>query len=104
MRGAGNDGDFLASSRSGSTSPMALSVRATKRAGVRKYGSVKSARRRVSAVGAIEAITASPRLSLSASSNVPNGRAWMVQLILISSQISRARSTLKPAGLPSVPV
>ena len=63
----------------------------------------RDALRRVSAVGAIEAITASPRLSLSASSSVLNDRAWMVQLILISSQMSLARSILKPAGLPSGP-
>ena len=30
-------------------------------------------------------------------------RIWMVQVIFSSSQIARARSTLKPAGLPSVP-
>jgi hypothetical protein len=54
-------------------------------------------------VGAIEAITASPRLSASASSSVSKRRAWMVQVTLISSQSSRARSTLKPAGLPSGP-
>jgi hypothetical protein len=64
---------------------------------------VKSARRRVSAVEAIDAITASPRLSLSASSSVSKRRAWMVQVALISSHNSRARSTLKPAGLPSGP-
>ena len=35
--------------------------------------------------------------------NPGGARAWIVQVTLISSQSSRARSTLKPAGLPSGP-
>jgi len=35
--------------------------------------------------------------------NVSNRRICTVQATLISSQISRARSTLKPAGVPSGP-
>src|SRR5258705_3833057 len=47
---------------------------------------------------------ASPRLLAIASSSVSNRRIWIVQVTLISSQSCRARSTLKPAGLPSGPV
>src|ERR1700761_6630520 len=47
---------------------------------------------------------ASPRFEEIASSSVSNRRIWTVQVTLISSQIIRARSTLKPAGLPSGPV
>ena len=47
---------------------------------------------------------ASPRLLVMASTSVSNRRIWMVQATLISSHSARARSTLKPAGLPSAPV
>ena len=47
---------------------------------------------------------ASPRLLVMASTSVSNRRIWTVQEILISSHSARARSTLKPAGLPSAPV
>ena len=47
---------------------------------------------------------ASPRLEVMASISVSKRRIWMVQVTLISSHSERARSTLKPAGLPSAPV
>ena len=47
---------------------------------------------------------ASPRLLVIASTSVSNRRIWIVQVTLISSHSARARSTLKPAGLPSGPV
>ena len=49
----------------------------------------------------IEAMTASPRPSRSASSRVSHRRAWMVQATARVSQTARARSTLKPESLPS---
>jgi hypothetical protein len=52
----------------------------------------------------MEAMMASPRFEDSASSSVSKRRIWTVQVTLISSQSARARSTLKPAGLPSAPV
>ena len=55
-------------------------------------------------VTASEAMMASPRLLVMASTSVSKRRIWTVQVTLISSQIIRARSTLKPAGLPSGPV
>ena len=44
---------------------------------------------------------ASPRLLVIASTSVSNRRIWIVQDTLISSQSARARSTLKPASVPS---
>src|SRR3954467_11711972 len=46
---------------------------------------------------------ASTRLLVMASTSVSNRRIWTVQEILISWQSARARSPLKPAGLPSAP-
>jgi hypothetical protein len=57
----------------------------------------------MSGVTAIEAITASPRFSASAVMRVSNRRIWTVHWTFSSSQISRARSTLNPIGLPSGP-
>ena len=56
-----------------------------------------------SAVAASEAMAASPWLALSADTSVSKRRIWMVQVSLSSSHIMRARSTLKPCGLPSGP-
>jgi hypothetical protein len=64
---------------------------------------VKSTLPRMSEVAAIEAITASPWLALSAGIRVSKRRIWMVQASLISSHIARPRSTLKPCGWPSGP-
>jgi hypothetical protein len=65
---------------------------------------VKSTRVRNCDVTPMEAMMASPRLLAMASSNVSKRRIWTVQVTLISSHSERARSTLKPAGLPSAPV
>jgi len=64
---------------------------------------VKSTLARISTVAASEAITASPWLPLSAGMSVSKRRIWMVQASLSSSHSMRARSMLKPCGLPSGP-
>ena len=51
----------------------------------------------------MEAITASPLLVFKDAISVSKRRICTVQATLISSQIMRARSTLKPAGAPSGP-
>jgi len=58
---------------------------------------------RKSQIAAIDAITASPSFLFKASINVSKRRICTVQATFISSQTMRARSTLKPAGLPSGP-
>ena len=64
-------------------------------------GEIDLARR--SGVAAIEAMAASPWLALSAGIKVSKRRIWMVQGSLSSSHSRRARSILKPCGLPSGP-
>src|SRR5437762_3485367 len=47
---------------------------------------------------------AEDKVDLATPQRQPHRVIWMVQVTLISSHSARARSTLKPAGLPSGPV